>query len=495
MRDLRPQLHAMPPRNWMNDPNGLVWHDGWYHLFFQHNPFQPTWGSIHWGHLRSRDLLSWEDLPYALVPDAAAGEAHCFSGNLIIVDGKPELFYTSIGPTHDAHALAEQWLAHGSPDLISWQRDQRNPILSTADNGKLAVLEWRDPFIWQEKDTFRMVLGGTLDNQGCVLIYESDDLLNWSSPQVLYQTSRFCGCECPNYIALKQAAGEGVDDFRLLLYSPYDNVHAVLGRQTADGRFEVIREQNLDEGGSAAFYAANTFLAPDGRRLMFGWISDTARGDLSDPDTGAFDWNGLQSFPREIELVDGRLLIRPARELAGLRQQPGTPRPAMPEGADASRFDRCAECQISWQVGPAWEFFLHDPSASPSFNLVLVNDAQEHVTLKYDACTGRLELDRQASSLADAVDKSPRSLVLDQPLQTLQVFCDNSVLEVFANDQVCLTARVYPLVSAYDRIHWSARADDGGISDDGRNDRADRVTTLVWNLGLPTGGKSDVAID
>ena len=508
MRDLRPWLHAMPPHNWMNDPNGLVWHDGWYHLFYQHNPFQPTWGSIHWGHLRSRDLLRWEDLPYALIPDEAAGEAHCFSGNIIIVDGKPKLFYTSIGPKNDAHAHAEQWLAHGSEDLITWQRDPRNPILSVANNGNLNVLEWRDPFIWQEKGLFRMVLGGSLDGQGCVLIYASDDLIHWSSPEILYQTSQFRGCECPNYFSMKESScfaltqpgGRGVEDFRLLLYSPYDNVHAVLGRQTADGRFEAICEQNLDEGGSSAFYAANTFLAPDGRRLMFGWISDASRGDLTDPDSGVLDWNGLQSFPREIELADGRLLMRPARELAGLRQQRAVPRPAMPgmtsfEDVDAGSFDGCAAGQINWQVGPAWEFLLQDESALPFFNLELSNDAQEQTTLTYDAQSGRLELDRQASSLADAVDKSPRSLDLDQPLRTLQIFCDNSVLEIFANDQVCLTARFYPLTSAYDRITWSSPVDVGSICADDQGRPAGRMTVLVWTLGLPAGGGLDDTID
>jgi len=524
MRDLRPRLHAMPPRNWMNDPNGLVWHDGWYHLFYQHNPYQPTWGSIHWGHLRSRDLLCWEELPFALIPDTAAGEEHCFSGNIVMVAGKPALFYTSIGPDHDAHAHAEQWLAHGSPDLVDWQRDPRNPILSVADNGDLAVLEWRDPFVWQEDGRFCMVLGGTLDNQGCVLIYTSDDLIHWSSPQILYRTSRFRGCECPNYFALSQTANEPAvanadtqllpdGDIRLLLYSPYDNVHAVLGRQTGDNRFDVMREFNLDEGGAGAFYAANTLLSPDGRRLMFGWISDAARGQLTDDASRGLDWNGLQSFPREIKWLDGRLLIRPVGELAGLRQMLVEPQqmqsmssgqPPLPERMAAGQPDRFAGDQWFWRAGPAWEFLLTDPGAAPSFELILTNDASENATLNYDAATGRIDLDRSGSSTAVEVDKTARSLQLDQPLQSLQIFYDNSVLEIFVNDQVCLTARVYPLAAAYDRILWipqmvgRASGHASGcacVQNNGSGSRADISETSVWNLDLPAGGELDVQAD
>jgi len=81
----------------MNDPNGTIYRDGWYHLFYQHNPYGDDWGHIHWGHARSRDLARWEHLPIALWPSAEKREAHCFSGCAAIDGtGRPMIFYTSI---------------------------------------------------------------------------------------------------------------------------------------------------------------------------------------------------------------------------------------------------------------------------------------------------------------------------------------------------------------------------------------------------------------
>src|SRR5580765_20545 len=93
----RPVYHFRPPANWMNDPNGPIYHKGYYHMFYQHNPYGDKWGNMHWGHARSRDLVRWEHLPIALWPSKEAGEEHVFSGCALINDqGQPMIFYTSI---------------------------------------------------------------------------------------------------------------------------------------------------------------------------------------------------------------------------------------------------------------------------------------------------------------------------------------------------------------------------------------------------------------
>ena len=94
----RPAYHFRPPANWNNDPNGTIFYKGWHHLFYQLNPYGSEWGHMHWGHARSRDLVNWEHLPIALWPSLEKGEEHVFSGGAIIAaDGRPRLFYTSIG--------------------------------------------------------------------------------------------------------------------------------------------------------------------------------------------------------------------------------------------------------------------------------------------------------------------------------------------------------------------------------------------------------------
>src|SRR5512143_2188777 len=119
---IRPRYHFLPPANWMNDPNGPIYYDGYYHLFYQHNPFADTWGNIHWGHARSRDLLYWEHLPIALRPAFELGEQHCYSGCAGVDDqGRVLLIYTSVGFERDGvHLPNQQWAALGSPDLVTW---------------------------------------------------------------------------------------------------------------------------------------------------------------------------------------------------------------------------------------------------------------------------------------------------------------------------------------------------------------------------------------
>src|SRR5437763_6117603 len=119
----RPRYHFRPPANWTNDPNGTIFYKGWHHLFYQLNPFAARLGSQHWGHARSRDLVNWEHLPVAIWPSADKGERAILSGGAAIAaDGRPRLFYTSIGKPQP-----EQWMAvPKDDDLIAWDKYSGN---------------------------------------------------------------------------------------------------------------------------------------------------------------------------------------------------------------------------------------------------------------------------------------------------------------------------------------------------------------------------------
>src|SRR5438093_7782799 len=119
----RPNYHFRPPAFWNNDPNGTIFYKGWHHLFYQLNPAAPRGGNQHWGHARSRDLANWEHLPIALWPLTDRGERAIFSGGATLApDGRPRIFYTSIG-----HATPEQWIAVPQDDeLIRWDRPATN---------------------------------------------------------------------------------------------------------------------------------------------------------------------------------------------------------------------------------------------------------------------------------------------------------------------------------------------------------------------------------
>lgn len=115
----------------MNDPNGPIHHGGWYHLFFQHDPSRHTWGRMHWGHARSRDLVRWELLPHALTPAEAQDEDHCFSGCAWRDrSGRPLLFYTSVRGDHERY-VTEQWAVRASDALDEFHRVEENPVVGS----------------------------------------------------------------------------------------------------------------------------------------------------------------------------------------------------------------------------------------------------------------------------------------------------------------------------------------------------------------------------
>ena len=219
----RPAYHFRPPAQWMNDPNGTFFHDGWHHLFYQHNPFGPTWGHMHWGHARSHDMIHWEHLPPALCPAAEAGENHCWSGAALVTDaGEPMMFYTSIGDAgRDPLDNAKQWIARGDASLTTWTQDTRQPLVTEAIHAGVKVYDWRDPYLFKHDGRWWMVLGGNLGKReagrGVVLLYraENEGLTDWSYRGVLYQHPEFevVQVDCPNLIR--------IGDQWLLVFSPW----------------------------------------------------------------------------------------------------------------------------------------------------------------------------------------------------------------------------------------------------------------------------------
>lgn len=302
----------------MNDPNGTLYHDGWYHLFFQHDPARDSWGKMHWGHARSRALVRWELLPLALTPAADLGEDHCFSGSAWRdADGRPMLVYTSVRGRHEGFTT-EQWAVRCSDDLTRFERVDENPVIGPRGEGRPDLGETaRDPFIFERSGRTFLTLGATRpagpgekDAEPVLPLFEASDpdLLNWRYRGELYRPKpggRFL--ECPNLLRL-----DGTD---VLLLSPHGPVEYLVGRfapEVDDSRpaFRPERRGRLDE--SDDFYATNLFAFEDSAEpAIVGWV----RG--WEPGRG---WNGVLSTPRRLSLgPDGELRQRPIAAFATLR--------------------------------------------------------------------------------------------------------------------------------------------------------------------------------
>ena len=324
----RPVFHLSPYVGWMNDPNGFSFYQGQYHMFYQYHPYDSHWGPMHWGHAVSRDLLHWSHLPAALAPDMYYDRDGCFSGNAIeMPDGRQMLMYTGVqrGPQTDGSPedIQTQNLAFG--DGVNYVKYEHNPVLTEADLPEGGSREhFRDPKLWQCPDgSWRAVtVNDHIGEGGEVLLYESGDLLHWKLLGPIATNHNRIGLmwECPDFFPL--------DGYDVLLASAQDMLPKDFEYHNGNGTFyylghwdeenrqyTVLSDHAVDYG--IDFYAPQTVLTPDGRRVMIGWMQNWDTCNLHTP---SIPWFGQMSLPRELSVRNGILYQQPIRELEGLRR-------------------------------------------------------------------------------------------------------------------------------------------------------------------------------
>jgi beta-fructofuranosidase len=315
----RPQFHLLPARNWMNDPNGPIYFNGRYHMFFQYNPLAAVWGDMSWNHAVSPDMLHWTHLPVAFTPTPGSPDAFgCFSGSALQLGKRVYAVYTgTVKSTPDkatihADGIQEsQCLAWSDdPRLVTWQKDPE-PIIPLPP---FPVTGFRDPFVWKQADAYYMTVGsGVAKTGGCVLLYRSDDLHTWqylhnltegpwTPPASGEPTPNPCDdgemWECPDFFPLP---GSPLAT-HCLIYSTIGKVYWQSGTlDLATMLFHPLKTGLLDLD---AFYAPKTQLDAHGNRILWGWIPER-RPDAAMRTAG---WSGMMSLPRVLTLTpDGRL--------------------------------------------------------------------------------------------------------------------------------------------------------------------------------------------
>lgn len=397
---LRPVYHFLPPGNWMNDPNGPIFHNGVYHMFYQQNPYGDKWNHMHWGHARSKDLVHWEHLPIALWPSKIKGEDHCFSGCAAVdAQGRLLLLYTSIGGR-----APEQWAALSEDDEgRAWKKHVGNPILTLADHGDVKINEWRDPFVFKEAGRWYMVVGGhRAGGKGCIMLYSSEDLLKWKFLGIPFE-GKEQNWECPNLFRIGEKW--------VLIYSPHGLVRYYTGRLDLAGvKFTPEHHGTVDFSGN--YYAPNGLEDAGPRRILWGWVKDFPEGK---------GWNGCLTVPRVLSLdAEGRLLQAPAPELQALR---GESRKAAP-----------VELVDSWRLlpdvkGDTLELIVEfEPGDAKEFGVRLRRSEDRARSVTIQCGGGRIDL---------AGAKAPLEA---KGVVQLRVLLDRSVVEVFADGgRTCMT--------------------------------------------------------
>lgn len=427
-----PHFHLAPPAGWMNDPNGLVYHRGVYHAFYQHHPFSEHWGPMHWGHATSEDMVHWTTQPIALAPSEDFDADGCFSGSAVDDNGVLSLIYTGHvwinGPGDDSAIRQVQCLAT-SQDGIHFEKQG---IVLTPPPG---IMHFRDPKVWHEKGQWWMVVGARDEHDcGKVLLYRGNSLREWQLDRILAEASPEMGYmwECPDFFALGKEhvlacspqgiAANGWHNRNLF------QCGFIRGTWQPGEEFTITHPfQEMDNGHD--FYAVQSFLAADGRRVAVGWM-DMWESPMPTKQEG---WSGLLTLPRELRIdAQGQLRQTPIVELHSLRaggqdiaKQSLTDRPlTIAEQADS------LELEISFDA---------KASTAERYGIQL----GEACSLYVDRSENRLILARHSS---DTGLNSERGILLPQgDILALRIFIDRSSIEVFVNDgEACFTSRVYP---------------------------------------------------
>lgn len=320
----RLRFHLMPPVGWLNDPNGLCWYNGNYHVFYQYSPFNPNRGVIFWGHWSSPDLLHWTQQPVPLCPDQPWNLHGVYSGSALVEEDALYLYYTGSVKFDGDYDFINNGRASSTALAITKDGvhiDSNQLLLENKDYPADLSCHVRDPKVWKQDGHYYMVLGArTKDSVGEVLVYESEDKLNWTHINTITTPEPFGYMwECPDLFC--------VDGQYILCMSPqgvtrqgnkYQNIYSCgYFPLYGDFRGEYTLGEYVESDVGFDYYAPQTFEAPDGRRIVIGWMG-MPDADYSNPTANESGWQHGMSVPRELHWNGTCLTANPVSELDAL---------------------------------------------------------------------------------------------------------------------------------------------------------------------------------
>lgn len=298
------EYHYRSQSGWVNDPNGLVYFDGYYHLFYQCAPdFEVPWKQpMHWGHARTKDFLNWEELPIALYPDREYDNNGCWSGTATVKDGVLYLFYASVQGDEKIQTVSVAY----STDGINFEKYEGNPVIKTYP--KEGGPDFRDPAVCCVGGKYYCVMatGNEEDRAARLLLYASEDLYHWDYLGIMSEWADCKYAECPSFMP--------ANDLYLLTASvcppDWNHYFSVMFGTFDDGVFSVKYSSEVDKGPDQ--YAGQAFCDHLGRNILISWIPGWKYAGYAEKDIGCF------SVPREIKLENERITAYPIDEVKHL---------------------------------------------------------------------------------------------------------------------------------------------------------------------------------
>ena len=446
-RVVRPSMHFTPPTNWMNDPNGMVYFDGEYHLFYQHYPEDLVWGPMHWGHAVSRNLIDWVHLPIALYPDELG---MIFSGSVVVdhantsglgQDGSPAM--VAIFTYHDEKAkvagdndFQSQGLAYSLDKGRSWIKYAHNPVLPNH-----GLIDFRDPKVTWHEPSQRWIMVLTQGDE--VGFYSSKDLLNWRHESDFGKGYGAHGgvWECPDlirigdrYVLIVSLVPGGPNGGSATQYfiGDFDGTAFKPSKQHRDAPERVLW---LDWGPDN--YAGVTFSNTEVERhfpVFMGWANNWAYAT----NIPATTWRSMMTLPRELFLFE-----KESWELLGTRPIEDVDQFMRPQVFGGS----------NGHVLPSGHAFklslIFDGSLNSSATLVLSNSHDQRISLELNSSSNDVTLDRRYSGDMNFSDAFPMQVqakyAFDRKHTQIDFYYDGNLIEIFIDGgRSSITSQIFP---------------------------------------------------
>lgn len=465
--DYRPAFHYAPKHNWMNDPNGMVYIDGEYHLFYQYNPYGHAWGPMHWGHAVSKDLHTWEELPIALFPDKLGT---IFSGSAVFDKNNTSGLGTKDNPPLVAlytynHQFREhknlpagqsQALAYSLDKGRTWQKYTGNPVLTNS-----AERDFRDPKVFWFEVEQKWIMSLAVDRK--ISFYSSKNLRDWQHESDFGAGVGAKGgvWECPDLIPFR-VHGSDTQKYVLLVSINPGAVNGGSGTQyfvgdfdgktfQLDAQFTAQLQQKILQGESPAEwldYGADNYAGvtwsnlPDQRALMIGWMNNWDYAQI----TPLKSWRGAMTLPRELRLIEsnGRYIVKsmPAREIATKHKKNVSLKPASINGKykllsaqGIKTFPEYVQLEFNYQDASRIELEL--------------GTGREQTRLIIDRDKGQVLFDRDKSGVVKfsrkftGIQRAPFNGRQEQV--KVELYIDKSSIEIFINDgELVFTNQIFP---------------------------------------------------
>jgi fructan beta-fructosidase len=453
----RPQIHFSPPAHWMNDPNGMVYYKGTYHLFYQYYPKATVWGPMHWGHATSADMVHWKNQPIALYPDSLG---LIFSGSAVVdydntsgfgKNGKPPL--VAIFTHHDQAKekagkkdTQTESLAYSNDDGKTWAKYKNNPVLKNP-----GISDFRDPNVsWYAAGNKWVMALATKDR---ITFYSSPNLKDWKKETEFGEHLGGHGgvWECPDLFPMTTADGKKL--WVLLVNINPGGPQGGSATQYFVGSFDgktfttdQVDTRWLDNGTDE--YAGVTWHNTGSRRLFLGWMSNWEYATTVPTKT----WRSAMTVPRELKLVktDARYFVTavPAKELESLKTTTVTLNNLIiKRDKDLTRLVKRSDAQYELKLSS---------KVLKSFSITLSNTTGEHLIIGYDEADKSWYIDRTKAGVSD-FNKDFAKRIATKRIATTQgadltLIVDAASVELFADKGLTVMTSIFFPAKPYDKI-------------------------------------------